>query len=494
MRAAFPNPAPTKLQWDEAYSVASGADTSAPGVSVPTKEALLSSDDRQLGPYRLREQIGEDGMGWIYRAKDLNRRKQYVVKVIKPGVATEGDTWRRFWADVTTLARLTDPRVAAHDVGADRGLTYMSMELVTGESLKARMKRGQLPLPEILWLAREAALALAATHAARLIHGELQPANLWLEPAEPGATGSDVAPTAALGWGGTPVAGAPYRLKVLAPGLMRMDCDSAGRIRREFSAGSSAYRAPEWTAESSGDARSDLFSLGVVLFELATGRPPFPDSSLRDVMASFASASAPLASQYNPRLPRDLVVLIQKLLSRVPSGRPRDAVEVAATLRAIETDLSGRTKKPLWLRWLFVAMPAIMVALCIATAAAFWFNQPAKPPEEVVVPEDKILTPHEALGRVGERVTVEFTIKSAARGRNGGLYLSVTQPDAKDFRAVLSEEVYRELYRRGIGGSELLAGVKVRANGPVILDDGHTVLQISAVDMFEKPQSRHHSN
>ncbi len=161
-------------------------------------------------------------------------------------------------------------------------------------------------------------------------------------------------------------------------GLMRVDCDSVGRVRRDVVIAAPAYIAPEQAASAPGDNRSDLFSLGVVLFHLTTGQMPFPGTTLREVMGSFASATAPLASQYNPHLPPALVKLIQKMLNRDPEARPGSATEVAELLLEIENQRSTPQKSGTKIdaRW----YAGVGAAMLIIVAGAIWMNWPKPAP------------------------------------------------------------------------------------------------------------------
>src|SRR5205807_1569992 len=124
--------------------------------------------------------IGEDQMGFTFRAKDAHS-KQFAVKLLKPGVDRDDVSWKQFWNEACAAAALQDPRLATFQVGEIGGQIYLAMELLKGESLENRLKRGALPLRQALWVAREAALGLATAHQAGHVHRDIRPANLWFE-------------------------------------------------------------------------------------------------------------------------------------------------------------------------------------------------------------------------------------------------------------------------------------------------------------------------
>src|SRR5262249_18133285 len=137
-----------------------------------------------------------------------------------------------------------------------------------------------------------------------------------------------------------------YQLKLLDFGLVRVDCDQNGRLKRAALVGTPAYMAPEQAAGELGDARSDIFSLGVVLFRLVTGQLPFQGSTPMEIVTALATEPAPLASSIKPNLPRSLVELLQRMLAKDPLARPRSAADVAERLLQIEEAATIRPPMP----------------------------------------------------------------------------------------------------------------------------------------------------
>src|SRR5438445_9692130 len=169
-------------------------------------------------------------------------------------------------------------------------------------------------------------------------------------------------------------------------------------------------------------------------------------------MTALASQTAPLAAEFNPHLPPALVTLIAEMLSRNPTARPGSAADVAATLLAIEEEMTTPPppppSKP---RWRHTMVPAVVLLSC-AVGVYFYLHRP-KAAQIAAVPvsasDEVVLEPRDVLKRVGDRVTVEFTVKSVLRAPNGGILLTSTQENSEEFRAMLSGETQEELKTRG---------------------------------------------
>lgn len=273
----------------------------------------------RLGPYRIVRLLGEGGMGVVFEAEDTHLRRRVAVKVIRPRFASVTRARQRFLREARTVAALrSDHIVTIHHVGPDGDLPYLVMELLQGESLLERLKRGPLPLAEALRVVREAASGLAVAHAAGVVHRDIKPSNLFLE--QPSG-----------------------RVKVLDFGLARAEWEerltSAGRV-----VGTVGYMSPEQAAGGEVDARSDVFSLGVVLYQLCAGRLPFERALLTHTLAALLSdVEPPPPSRTNPGVPPRLDSLVLRMLARRPEQRPSNGHEAAAEVAGVEGELVCRT-------------------------------------------------------------------------------------------------------------------------------------------------------
>ncbi|HVX63917.1 MAG TPA: serine/threonine-protein kinase, partial [Pirellulales bacterium] len=214
-----------------------------------------------------------------------------------------------------TLAAVNhDHVVSIFQVGEERNVPFIAMPFLQGESLEDRLKRdGKLPVAEVLRIGREIAEGLAAAHERGLIHRDVKPANIWLEA---GRTSP--------------------RVKVLDFGLARPDAADVNLTHSAAILGTPAYMAPEQARGEAVDARADLFSLGCVLYRLATGEPPFKGNDPLTVMVALATVTPPAPESVAPDVPAELSALIMQLLSKEAAGRPNSALEVAEKLAGMQ--------------------------------------------------------------------------------------------------------------------------------------------------------------
>jgi hypothetical protein len=272
----------------------------------------------RLGGYRILEVLGRGGMGVVFRAEDTNLRRQLALKVLLPTLAAIEEARERFLREARTAAAVEhDNIVVIHQVSEDRGVPFLAMPLLRGQSLDDRLKReGRLPLGDALRIGQEAAQGLAAAHKRGLIHRDIKPANLWLEE----ETG---------------------RVKVLDFGLARA-LNAGDQLTRQGSIlGTPAYMSPEQAGSEPVDARTDLFSLGCVLYRMVTGQLPFQGKDAVSTLLSVSRDTPRAPSAVNPEVPPALSDFILKLLSKDPAGRPASAQEVSKALQALRTEPGG---------------------------------------------------------------------------------------------------------------------------------------------------------
>jgi hypothetical protein len=269
----------------------------------------------RLGDYRVLDLLGRGGMGVVLAAEDPQLRRRVALKVIQPEATTNPRARARFLREARAAAKLQqhDHIVPIYHVGEQNGVAFMVMPLLAGESLEDHLEReSRLPPAEVLRIGREATEGLVAAHAAGLVHRDIKPGNLWLE-----------APTG--------------RVRILDFGLAReVAADGDGAPTRAGAGlGTPAYMSPEQAAGRPVDGRSDLFSLGCVLYHMATGEPPFPGKTLTAVLRAVAEHHPPPPREVRPGLPAALSDLILRLLAKDPDQRPASARAVADALAAI---------------------------------------------------------------------------------------------------------------------------------------------------------------
>jgi eukaryotic-like serine/threonine-protein kinase len=278
---------------------------------------FLQPSDKQdrlgrLGSFEIIRVVGQGGMGVVLHAYDPCLQRDVAVKVIDPRLANNEVARQRFCREARAAAAVThDNLVAVHQVDEDEhsGLPYLVMQLVPGESLEQRLKRvGSLSVPEVARIGMQAAAGLAAAHAGGLIHRDIKPGNILLE-----------AP--------------PDRVKLTDFGLARA-AEDVKLTRTGFVAGSPLYMAPEQARGEEVDHRADLFSLGSVLYETATGTPPFEGKTPLAVLRRVADETPPLLSTVKPDVPNWLAEIVDKLLAKNPADRYQTASEVAEVFAA----------------------------------------------------------------------------------------------------------------------------------------------------------------
>jgi serine/threonine protein kinase len=277
----------------------------------------------RLGPYRVLEVLGAGGMGVVYLAEDPNLKRTVALKALLPTLAVSTSARQRFLREAQAAAAIDHTHIVTIlQVGEDRGIPFIAMQFLKGETLEDRLKRqNQLPATEALRIGRETAEGLAAAHERELIHRDIKPANLWLE-------------------------GERGRVKILDFGLARAGGQDSQLTQQGTIVGTPAYMSPEQGSGKTLDGRSDLFSLGCVLYRISTGRVPFKGSDSISTLMAVATEQPRPPSQVNPEVPTSLSNLIMRLLAKKPDDRPGTALEVVAALEAIERNPNAEAKAP----------------------------------------------------------------------------------------------------------------------------------------------------
>jgi len=283
----------------------------------------------RLGAYRVLKLLGQGGMGLVFQAEDMYLKRRVALKVMRPRLAQKPESRERFLREARAAAAIEhDHIVTIHQVGEANGVPFLAMPCLKGMSLEERLQQTPtLPSAEIARLGRQIASGLAAAHACGLIHRDIKPGNIWLE-AQPDDTG-------------TPAAGG--RVKILDFGLAK-PLEEAGDLSEAVGhitqsgaiLGTPLYMAPEQARGEPVDARSDLFSLGVVLYRMCTGQLPFQGATTGAVLMALASVQPEAPRKLNPEVPAGLSDLIQQLLAKDQTKRPASAREVGQRLQLLE--------------------------------------------------------------------------------------------------------------------------------------------------------------
>ena len=278
----------------------------------------------RLGPYEIVAPIGAGGMGEVWRAIDSRLERQVAIKVLPPEFASDTRRRLRFQREAKTISQLSHPNICTlHDVGeiADAGsgsVPYLVMELLDGESLAERLEKGPLPIDQVLTYGTQIAAALDCAHRAGVVHRDLKPGNVMLTKS--GA-------------------------KLLDFGLAKahedvLPSDSTLTLTQEGTiVGTFQYMAPEQLEGGDADARTDIFALGTVLYEMATGKRAFEPSSKAGLIAAIVTGQPAPMSEIQPLAPPAFEHAMLKCLAKQPDDRWQSAHDVAEELKWIGSQI-----------------------------------------------------------------------------------------------------------------------------------------------------------
>src|SRR6478752_5990993 len=270
----------------------------------PKLEAALG-EQLQLGTL-----LGQGGFAAVFRAHDPFLERDVAIKVLDPSLAVDAALNEQFLHEARTIAAAEHPHIVPlYSAESSGGLLYLIMRLLPGQSLQDRIAKGKLPPAEAARIALDCARALAAAHAVGVVHRDIKPANILLD-ANGNATVTD--------FGIALVTSRPTR-------------EPLGST-----AGTPHYMSPEQSLGEHVDGRSDVYALGVVLYEMLTGSCPFPGRSATEVIAKHISAPIPKVSDSVPETPVTLVRLVERMLAKDPAVRPT-AAELVKELTAAST-------------------------------------------------------------------------------------------------------------------------------------------------------------
>ena len=339
-----------------------------------------------LGHYRILGPLGKGAMGEVYAAEDTRLHRRVAIKVLPPLLAGDAERRHRFEREAQAIAALNHPNIVTiHSVEQDDGVPFLTMELVEGKSLAESIRTGGLPTDALLRVGIAVSDAMAAAHQRGITHRDIKPGNIMVSP--------------------------EGRVKVLDFGLAKLreaeaeeaaeavtrvptqDLTGEGRI-----IGTVAYMSPEQAEGKPVDPRSDIFSLGVVLHELATGEKPFKGETTVSLISSILKDTPASVTEINPLLPAGLARVIRRSLAKDPSRRYQTAIDLRNDLEDLKQEVdsgisssvttshppAATGRRPV-LNLIAIALSALMVLAALAVGYSYWVKRGAASRDEFLV-------------------------------------------------------------------------------------------------------------
>jgi serine/threonine protein kinase/Tfp pilus assembly protein PilF len=344
---------------------------------------------QMLGHYKILKRIGAGGMGEVYLALDTTAGRKAALKVLPLHLTGYAERLKRFQQEARAVASLNHPNIlTVYEVGAHGSVQYISSELIEGETLRQRLLRGSIPLEEALEIAIQVATALDAAHQAGIVHRDVKPENIMLRP--------------------------DGYVKVLDFGIAKLaEHEVPAGMAKEQSfllvetslgsiLGSVRYMSPEQAGGAAVDSRSDIWSLGAVLYEMTVGRAPFTGNTPREMVAAIVTTEPPSLSSHRSRAPSELQQIVCRALRKDPGERYQNAKEMLDALKGLRhelefaAELKSSAAAPLWLRW--VRSPAAWALTLLAAALAWWFYSLRSPPMSSIPEKSVAVLPLQNLG------------------------------------------------------------------------------------------------
>jgi serine/threonine protein kinase/Tfp pilus assembly protein PilF len=403
---------------------------------------------QRLSHYRIVEQIGAGGMGVVYRAHDEQLDRDVAIKVLPPGSLADEAARKRFRQEALALARLNHPNIATvHEFGTQDGADFLVTEFIAGITLDIKLTEGPLAWTEVVRLGRQIADGLEAAHQQGIVHRDLKPANLRLT--------------------------VDGRLKILDFGLAQLMPHASERgmtltaTQSQEITGTLPYMAPEQLAGQLADARSDLWSAGAVLYEMATGKRPFRQTTPALLINAILNQEPEPPGKTNAAIPADLEAIIQKALSKNAAMRYQRAGELAADLESTVTQSGTRTiavrRRTVGLRLTI----GIVAAVLILAAGGYFLSRRTRGPalapsrRSVAVLGFKNLSGNPEKSwlstALSEMLTTELSQGDQLRTIPGEsvaqMKISLSLPDAESFSQKTLDRI-----RQNLGSDDVIVG------------------------------------
>jgi eukaryotic-like serine/threonine-protein kinase len=335
-----------------------------------------------IGHYKISESIGTGGMGEVHLATDITAGRKAALKILPTRFAGDAERLKRFQQEAHAIVALNHPNIlTVYEIGEDHSTHYIASELIEGETLRQRLMRGPIQLSEAVDIAIQVASALAAAHQAGVVHRDIKPENIMLRPD---------GYVKVLDFGIAKLAEQEVPAMIPTDEALSLVETNLGSIL-----GTAHYMSPEQACGGQVDKSTDIWSLGVVLYEMVTGRAPFTGDTPREVMSAILETEPPPLTKYLADSPAELQQIISKTLRKDREERYHSAHELLQALKdlrhklEVEADLARATAAPSWLRWTRspAALALVVLAAALALALPFYRHRnltTSLPPEKSI--------------------------------------------------------------------------------------------------------------
>lgn len=409
--------------------------------------------------YEILAPLGKGGMGEVYRAKDTRLNREVAIKVLPGEFAHDADRLRRFEQEALATSALNHPNIlTVYDFGEFEGNPFLVMELLDGEELRAQLDEGVLPVRKAIDYAQQMAAGLAAAHEKGIVHRDLKPENLFITK--------------------------DGRLKILDFGLAKL------RPPRTVSAGSDvatqkqltnpgsvmgtvAYMSPEQVRGQDLDHRSDIFSFGLILFEMLSGQRAFTGELMADVMSAIMRDDPPELSETNAKISPALDKIVRRCLEKKPEMRFHSASDLGFALSTLTTPSGSRVETALALPMLTESLPATGTARLFGNARLAWVTA------AVVLLVSLFSLPFAVKylrqAPPTEAITMRFTIAPPEKATNIGR--PVISPDGRSLIFIATMEGKRQIWLRPVNGftAQPIAGTEGIQASPFWSPDSRSI-------------------
>ena len=431
----------------------------------------------RVGPYEIVSPLGRGGMGEVYRARDTRLDRLVALKVLTDAAALDPERRDRFEREARAIAALNHPHIVTiHSIETVEGVSLLTMELVEGRALSDGIPVDGLPLGEVVRIGIAVADAVAAAHQRGITHRDLKPGNVIV------GAGEHDGRIKVLDFGLAKLADASREYSC-ATTMTAAPVTGEGRIL-----GTAAYMSPEQAEGKPADARSDLFCLGVMLYEMATGRRPFTGATSLLILSSVLKDTPRPITDINPSLPRDLARIVRRALAKDPERRYQSAKDLRIDLEELQSSIeagelpassSSRASFARVRRWSWLGGVGVAVAVLVAMAAGWmWRRTSWTAPVArlaIALPEDISPDPGRVLG--APAISPDGTTVALTFGTEPKTHLVIRRLDSDTFRRVPGTDGARQAFwspdGRHIGffAGTTLKRVPVGGGDPITLCD-----------------------